>query len=130
MTDLTIKEFITKYCVVGEQSNGCPCLVNIEGNNECCPIGSYAGMFLDQRKTKVFQAVMLDKTIEMDYFDYENEEDTDVEVRIWNTWSKVYTEDTTMTKVFEDCLQVGLEEWKDNIYMTEILNEYLSKNEL
>lgn len=126
MTDLTIKDFITKYCVVGKQTNGCPCLVNIEGNNECCPIGSYAGMFLDERKTKVFQAVMLDKTIEMDYFDYENEEDTDVEIRIWDSWSKVYTEDTTMTKVFEDCLQVGLEEWKDNIYMTEILNEYIN----
>ena len=126
MTDLTIKEFITKYCVVAEKSNGCPCLANIEGNNECCPIGSYAGMFLNQRKTKVFQALMPDKTIEMDYFDYENEEDTDVEVRIWNSWSKVYTEDTTMTKVFEDCLQVGLEEWKDNIYMTEILNEYIN----
>lgn len=30
MTDLTIKEFITKYCVVAEKSNGCPCLANIE----------------------------------------------------------------------------------------------------
>jgi hypothetical protein len=101
-------------------------LVNIEGNNECCSIGSYAGMFLPEKKTKVFQAVMLDKSIEMDYFDYENEEDTDVEVRIWDSWSKVYAEDTTMTKVFEDCLQVGLEEWQDNIYMTEILNEYIN----
>lgn len=126
MEQMTIKDFINKYCEVGEKPNGCPCLVNIEGNNECCPIDNYAGMFLTERKAIVFQALLLDKYFEMDYFDYENEEDTDVEVRNSDGWSKVYTEDTSITKVFEDCLQVGLKEWEDNRFMTEILNEYIN----
>lgn len=126
---MIIKEFIKEYCTENDD-NGYLILENTESEDGI--INNYAGMFLDDKKETVFNALTNVNNINfsIDYVDFTDDDNTLVEIRCNEGWTREYTEDTPMSKVFEDCLEVLLNGVAKNPSLTTIINEYLNKTEL
>lgn len=126
---MTIKEFIKEYCTENDD-NGYLILQTYESEDGV--INDYAGMFLDDKEGTVFYALTGVNGINftLDYVDILDDDNTNVEVRCSEGWTTEYTEDTPMSEVFTDCLNLTLEYLSKNPSLMKIINEYLNKTEL
>lgn len=121
---MTIKEFIKEYCTENDD-NGYLILQTYESEDGV--INDYTGLFLDYKEEKVFHALTIANNINfsIDYVDFTDDDNTLVEIRSNEGWTREYTEDTPMFEVFEDCLEVLLNGVTENPSLMMIINEYL-----
>lgn len=122
---MAIKEFIKEYCTENDD-NGYLILQTYESEDGV--INDYADMFLYDREGTVFHALTIANNINfsIDYVDFTDDDNTLVEIRSNEGWTRQYTEDTPMSEVFEDCLEVLLNGVRENPSLTMIINEYLN----